>query len=150
MRRYYVLAPVLSIIFLASCGSSGNPASNNVGLFGNWNVTMYPTNSQTPTYVFGLAMSQEGTSTYSGSSITYTGAISPPTNMCINANTMRASATVNSNSQFTITYTDISSNTVITVNGTLVSTSTTVTGNYSNAASSACPASTGTMQMVPQ
>lgn len=149
MRRYYVLIPVVLLVFLVACGS-GNNNVNNVGLFGDWNITMYPTASQNPVYVFGIAMSQEGTNTYSGASIPYTGSISPPSNMCINANEMRASGTLNSNNQFNITFTDISSNTVISVSGTLQPNTTSLTGNYSNAASTACPASSGTMQMIPQ
>ena len=47
---------------------------------GDWNIAMYPTNSPTPVYVFALAMSQEGSSTYSGASIAYNGSVVAPSN----------------------------------------------------------------------
>jgi hypothetical protein len=150
MKRYILcLLPLVLLGTLPGCGS-GNSNPNNVGLFGNWNVVMYPTNNPNPSYVFGLAMSQEGSSTYSGASTTYTGSVAQPTDMCINANSLRATATTTTNGAFTMTITDTSSNTIISVNGTLSSQSTTVSGSYTNPSSSTCKASQGTMSMTPQ
>ena len=148
MRRFYSLLPILLLAVLSGCGGSNN-TTNNYGLYGDWNVAMYQNGSQTAVYVFGLAMSQEG-SNYTGSSIAYDGSVPVPSNMCINANSLRATATTSGN-DYTMTITDTSSNTVITVTGQLESNgSTSVTGNYNNAASATCPASSGTMDMVPQ
>lgn len=152
MRRYYYYAVCLFLAFgTVSCGTglyNNNP--NNVGLYGNWNVVMYPTNDSNPAYVFGLAMSQEGNTTYSGASIAYNGGIAAPSNMCINPNALRATATVNNQSTYTMTITDTTTNTVISVTGSMPAQTTTVSGNYSTVASQACPQSQGTMTMTPQ
>ena len=111
---------------------------------------MYPTNNPNPAYVFALAISQEGNSTYSGASIAYNGSVAVPSNMCINANSLRATATTDSNNNFTLTITDTSSNTIISVRGSLSSQNTTLSGTYTNAASQSCSQSQGTMSMVPQ
>jgi hypothetical protein len=149
MRRWYLLLPTLLLLVLAGCGGSNNTV-NNVALYGNWNVAMYQSNTQTAVYVFGLAMSQLGGTNYSGSSIAYDGSVPVPSNMCINGNTIRATATTNGNN-FNMTLTDTTSGTIITVTGTLESNgSTAVSGNYTNVASATCPASQGTMNMVPQ
>jgi hypothetical protein len=79
---------------------------------------MYPTNDTNPVYVFALAMSQEGSNNYRGGSITYTGSVTAPTNVCINPETLNAVATTNGNN-YTMTITDTSTNTVIAVNGSL-------------------------------
>lgn len=136
----------------AACGTGYNNPATNVGLFGNWNVAMYPTGSTIPVYVFALAISSEGTNNYSGASTTYTGGVAIPTNMCINGKSLSATATTTSSSgTFTMTITDTSSNTIISTNGTVPTTTTsTISGSYSNAASSTCPASSGTMTMVAQ
>jgi len=147
MQRWSRAIPILWLMILAGCGS-GNNTPNNVGLFGNWNITMYPNGSGNPAYVFALAMSQEGND-YSGSSIAYTGSVAAPSNMCIDANTLSATATT-SGSNFTMTVTDASSNTVISVQGSLSSQSTNLSGTYNNPASSTCPESEGTMNMAPQ
>ena len=137
MRRYYYLFSLLILLPALGCGGGGNTI-NNVGLFGNWNITMYP------------AISQEGGSTYSGGSITYTGSVAPTSDMCIHAMSLRVSATVNSDNNYTMTITDTSTNTIISVTGTLPIQTNTVTGNYSTPASQACNQSQGTMTMVPQ
>jgi hypothetical protein len=148
MKRSSYILSLFFLVMLGGCGSGQNSVNNN-GLFGNWNVAMYPTGSTTPAYVFGMAMSQEGTNNYSGASITYNGSVAPPSNMCINANTIRATATT-SGTSYTMTITDTTSNTVISVNGTLATNTTTVNGNYTNAESRTCTASQGTMTMLPQ
>ena len=148
MRRWLYILTVLSLIVLAGCGGNNNPTTN-VGLFGYWNIVMYPTNNANPVYVFGLAMSQEGTNNYSGGSITYTGSVTAPTNMCINPKTLNAVATTNGNN-YTMTITDTSTNTVISVNGSLLSQTGSLTGNYTKAASQSCPASQGTANLAPQ
>ena len=147
MRALSCLLALILAATLAGCGGSNNTPTN-VGLYGNWNVVMYPTGSATPSYVFGLALSQEGTS-YSGGSITNNGGVAAPSNMCIDANTLRASATT-SGSNFSMTVTDSSTNTVISVTGTLASETGQLSGSYSNAASAACTASQGTVVMSPQ
>ena len=150
MKRFSLcLLPLLLLLTLPGCGS-GTSSPKNVGLFGNWNVVMYPTNNPNPAYVFGLAMSQEGNSTYSGASTTYTGSVAQPTDMCINPNSLRATATTNSNGTFVMTITDTATNTIITVNGSLATQTTTVSGTYDNPASQACKASQGNMSMTPQ
>ena len=152
MRRYYyLLLAILLSLSVVSCGS-GNSATNpnNVGLFGNWNIAMYPTNNPNPAYVFALAMSQEGGSTYSGASIAYNGSVPPPSNMCINASSLRATATTNRDNTFTMTITDTSSNTIISVQGSLSSQTTTLAGTYTNPSSQSCSESQGSMSMVPQ
>ena len=148
-RCLLFVLPVVLLGTLPGCGS-GTSNPNNVGLFGNWNVVMYPTNNPNPAYVFGLAMSQEGNSTYSGSSTTYTGGVAQPSDMCINANSLRATATTSTGGTYTMTITDTSTNTIISVNGSLNSQTTTVSGSYTNPASSSCKASQGTMTMTPQ
>jgi hypothetical protein len=150
MRRYYYYLLVTPLLFsTVSCGT-GNNTSGNVGLFGNWNIAMYPTNNLNPSYVFALAMSQEGSSNYSGASIAYTGSVAQPGTMCINPNSLRATATTDSENNFTMTITDTSSGTVIGVTGSLSSQSTTLSGNYNNPPSRSCTQSQGTMSMVPQ
>ena len=79
-----ILLPVFLLACVAGCGT-GNSNPSNVGLFGNWNIAMYPTNDANPAYVFALAMSQLGSSTYSGASIAYNGSVAQPSNMCIDA-----------------------------------------------------------------
>lgn len=149
MRRWFSLLPILLLATIAGCGGSNNTV-NNVALYGNWNVAMYQSGTQNAVYVFGLEMSQLGGSNYSGASIPYNGSVPVPSNMCINGNTIRATATTNGNN-FNMTLTDTSSGTVISVTGTLESNgSTAVSGNYTNVASATCPASQGTMNMVPQ
>jgi hypothetical protein len=154
MRSLPYLLVFSLLAMTAGCGSGYNNPTTNVGLYGDWNVAMYPTSSTTPVYVFALAISQEGNSNYSGASTTYTGTVSIPTNMCISASALSVSAsTITSGSvtSYTMTITDATSDTVITVTGTLPTTTTsTVQGSFSNAASSTCPASAGSMTMVAQ
>ena len=149
MRRLPCLLAVFFLVMTAACGS-GNNAPTNIGLFGNWNVAMYPTGSSTAVYVFGLAISQEGNNNYSGSSTSYTGGVPIPTNMCINSATLRATATTSSGGSFTMMVTDTSSNTIINVQGTLPTQGTTISATYNNAASANCTASSGTVTMVAQ
>ncbi len=149
MRIFSCLLALVLVAALAGCGGSNNTPTN-VGLFGNWNVVTYPTGSQNPSYVFALALSQEGSNNYSGGSIVYNGGIAPPANMCINANTLQATATT-SGTNFTMTVTDTTTATIIRITGTLTSNQvSTVSGNYSNAASPACSSSQGTMTMSAQ
>ncbi|HUI83533.1 MAG TPA: hypothetical protein VL240_04875 [Candidatus Binatia bacterium] len=151
IRRWYYVLPIFLLVFVSACGSGyNNPGTANNGLFGDWNVTMYPSGSQTPAYVFALAMSQEGPSNFTGSSIRYTGSVQAPANMCINANTLSATATVSSGNTFSMTVTDVSSNTAIAVQGTLATGTTDLTGTYSNPPSATCGESRGTMTMSPQ
>ena len=146
----YVLVLVF-VLLLAGCGGNNNNTPNNVGLFGNWNVVMYPTGNANPAYVFALAISQEGTNSYSGSSITYTGSVPAPSGICINASGLRMTGTTNSsNSNFTMTITDPTSQTVITAQGILSSVTTSQSGTYTNPASGSCPASSGTFTMTAQ
>jgi hypothetical protein len=147
MKPCLCLLALLFLVTITGCGGS-NSTPNNVGLFGDWNIAMYPTGGANPVYVFALAMSQEGSS-YSGGSITYNGSVGIPTNMCLNPNDLRATATT-SGTNYNMTITDPATNTTISVNGTLPSGTQTVTGNYNNAASTGCPASQGSMSMVPQ
>jgi hypothetical protein len=149
MRLWSCFIALILVVLNAGCGGSNNTVTN-VGLFGDWNVTMYPTGSTTPVYVFGLAMSQEGSSNYSGGSIAYTGGVAVPSNMCINANALSATATTSGNN-FTMTVTDSTSETVITVHGTLATQNgSSLSGTYSNSASRTCSASSGTVSMIPQ
>ncbi len=154
MRSLSCLLVLSLLAMTAGCGSGYNNPATNVGLYGDWNVAMYPTSSTTPVYVFALAISQEGSNNYSGASTTYTGTVAIPTNMCINGSALSVSATSTTSSSvttYTMTITDATSDTAITVTGTLPTTTTsTVQGSYSNAASSTCPASAGTMTMVAQ
>jgi hypothetical protein len=147
MRRWPCLLSLLLAASLSGCGGNNN-TTNNVGLFGDWNIVMYPTGGTTPSYVFALAISQEGT-TYSGSSITYTGSVAAPSNMCINANALRAQATTSGNN-FTMTVTDTTTDTVITVDGSLATQTGELSGTYSNSATAACQESRGTVAMSPQ
>jgi hypothetical protein len=142
--------PFCLLLTTIGCGgSSGTPT--NIGLFGNWNVAMNPTNSPNAVYVFALAMSQEGSSTFSGSSIPYTGSVPIPSNMCIDPNSLRATATTGSNGQFTMTITDPTSNTIISASGSLNTQGTsTLSGTYNNPPSGSCSQSQGTFNMVPQ
>jgi hypothetical protein len=148
MQRFPYFLALFLLAMVTGCGS-GNNTTSNVGLFGNWNVVMYPTGSTTPSYVFGLAMSQEGNNNYSGASIAYTGGVGVPSNMCIDANALSATASTNG-SNFTMTVTDTTTSTVITVQGSLATQTTTLSGTYSNLASQACVASRGTVTMTPQ
>ncbi len=147
MRTLSCLLTLLLVVTLAGCGGS-NTTPTNIGLFGNWNVVMYAQGSGTATYVFGLALSQEGTN-YSGGSIVYNGSVAAPSNMCINPNTLRATATT-SGSNFNMTITDSTTNTVISVTGTLASQTGQLSGTYTNQASTGCTASQGTVVMSPQ
>lgn len=149
MQRLSYFLALFLLATVAGCGSGNNNTTSNVGLFGNWNVVMYPNGSTTPSYVFGLAMSQEGGNNYSGSSIAYTGGVGVPSNMCIDANTLSATATT-SGSNFTMMITDATTSTVIIVNGSLATQTTTLSGTYNNGASQVCAASRGTMTMTPQ
>jgi len=150
MQRWFYLPTLMLVALTAGCGSGYNNPTTNVGLFGNWNVAMYATGDVNPVYVFGLAISQEGSSNYSGSSITYNGGLTIPTNMCINAKTLSATAST-SGTNFTMTITDATSGTVINVQGTIpTQTTSSISGTYSNAANQSCPASSGTMSMVAQ
>ena len=149
MRRCILFfSSLLITVTLASCGGSNTYGPTNNGLFGNWNIVMYPTGGSSPSYVFALAMSQEGT-TYSGSSITYTGGVAAPSNMCINANALRADASTN-NGNFTMTVTDPTTNTEITVDGSLATQTGQLNGTYSNSATAACQESRGSVVMTPQ
>jgi len=151
MKRLFSTVLAFSLTAaLVACGSGyNNPTTGNNGLFGSWNIVMYPNGTQNPIYVFALAMSQEGTSNYSGSSIAYTGSVPAPGNMCINANALTASATV-SGTNFTMMVTDTTAQTVITVQGVLGTTNTSISGTYTNPASVTCPASSGTVSMAAQ
>ncbi len=147
------LSCLLTMSLLAAITSCGGTNTNptNVGLFGNWNIAMYPTNNPNPVYVFALAMSQEGNSNYSGGSITYTGSVPIPSNMCINGNSLRATATTTANNTFTMTITDSSTNTIISVNGSLANQGTgSLSGTYTTPASQSCSQSQGTVSMVAQ
>ncbi len=148
-RCQLTLLPIVLLALVAGCGTGVNTPSN-VALFGNWNIAMYPTNNANPVYVFALAMSQLGSSTYSGASIAYNGSVAQPSNMCINANSLRATATVGSNNNFTMTITDTSTNTIISVQGSLTTQTNELSGNYTNGSSQACSASQGTVTMIPQ
>jgi len=110
---------------------------------------MYANGSTAPTYVFALAMSQEGGSNYSGSSITYNGSVAIPSNMCINGKTLTANAST-SGSTFNMTINDATSGTVISVQGSLATQTTTLSGTFNNIASQSCVAARGTMSMTPQ
>jgi len=149
MRIFSCLLALILVAALAGCGGSDNTPTN-VGLFGNWNVVTYPTGSQNPSYVFALALSQEGSNNYSGGSIVYDGGVAPPSGMCINANTLQATATT-SGSNFTMTVTDTTTSTIIRITGTLTGGSeSSISGNYSNDASPACSSSQGTVTMSAQ
>lgn len=147
MRRWFCTLPLLWLVTLTGCGGN-NTSPTNVGLFGDWNIVMDPTGSQNPVYVLALAMSQEGPN-YSGGSITYTGSVAVPANMCIDAQTLTAQA-MTSGSDFTTTITDSSSNAVISVTGSLATQTGSIAGTYANAGSASCPASQGTVVMTPQ
>jgi len=150
MRRLAGLLIVFLLVMTAACGSGYNNPPTNVGLYGNWNIAMYPTGSTTPVYVFALAISQEGSNNYSGAPIAYTGSVTVPSNMCINADTLSASATTTNAGTFTMTITDTSSDTVISTTGTVPTESSSISGSYNNPASATCPASSGSMTMVAQ
>ena len=136
------------VLLTAGCGSGNNVPTNN-GLFGDWNIAMFPTGSANASYVFALAISQEGTNNYSGSPITYNGSVPIPSNLCINSNALRSTATTNG-SNFTMMVTDSTSQTVITMQGSLATSTTTLSGTYTNPASQTCAASSGTFSMTPQ
>jgi hypothetical protein len=142
-----VVASIL-VFLTAGCGGGNNSVANN-GLFGDWNIVMYPTGSANASYVFAMAISQEGTNNYSGSSITYTGTVAVPSNQCINSSALRATATT-SGSNFTMTVTDTTTQTVITMTGSLSTFTSTLSGTYTNPASTTCQASSGTFSMTPQ
>lgn len=152
MRLLSGFLVITLLVMAAGCGNGYNSNPTNVGLYGNWNVAMYPTGSNTAVYVFALAISQEGSNNYSGGSTTYNGSISIPTNMCINANSLSVSATTsNGGTSYAMTITDTSSGTVINVTGSVPTTATsTISGTYNNAASQTCSASSGSMTMVAQ
>ncbi len=150
-RSFRVVACLIALIFvlvIAGCGSGNNNNVTNNGLFGDWNIAMFPTGSANASYVFAMAISQEGTS-YSGSPITYTGTVAQPSNQCINTQALRATATT-SGTNFTMTVTDATTQTIITMQGTLATDTTTLTGTYNNPASTTCPASSGSFSMTPQ
>jgi hypothetical protein len=140
------------LVMTAGCGNGYNNNPTNVGLYGNWNVAMYPTGSTTAVYVFALAISSEGSNNYSGGSTTYNGSVAIPSNMCINGNSLSVSATTsNSGTSYAMTITDTSSGTVISVTGSVPTTATsTISGTYNNASSQTCSASSGSMTMVAQ
>ena len=144
-----ILLPIFLLACVAGCGT-GTSSPHNVGLFGNWNIAMYPTNNPNAVYVFALAMSQLGSTTYSGASIAYNGSVTQPGNMCIDPLALRATATVGSNNNFTMTVTDTSSSTIISVTGSLSTVTGELSGNYTNGASQRCSASQGTVTMIPQ
>jgi hypothetical protein len=140
------------LVMTAGCGNGYNNNPTNVGLYGNWNVAMYPTGSTTAVYVFALAISQEGGANYSGGSTKYTGSVGIPSNMCIDGNSLSVSATTsNGGTSYSMTITDTSSGTVIRVTGSVPTTATsTISGAYNNSASQTCSASSGSMTMVAQ
>ncbi len=148
-RSVSCLIALILVAILAGCGSGNNNTPTNVGLFGDWNIAMFPTGSSSAIYVFALAISQEGSNNYSGSPITYNGSVPVPTNMCINSSALRATATT-SGSSFTMTVTDDTTEKVITMQGSLATSTTTLSGTYSNPASQTCKASSGTFSMTPQ
>lgn len=150
MRRLSGLLAIFLLVMTAACGSGYNNPPTNVGLYGNWNVAMYPTGSTTPVYVFAVAISQEGNNNYSGASTTYTGGVAIPSNMCIDGSTLSLTATTTTAGTFNMTITDTNSGTVITANGTVPSTTSSISGSYNNPASTTCPASSGSMTMVAQ
>jgi hypothetical protein len=148
-----MISSLLALFFLAmtaGCGSGNNNTTNNVGLFGNWNIVMFPTGSSNASYVFALAISQEGGNNYSGSPIPYTGSTPVPSNQCINTSVLRSTATTNSSNNFTMTVTDTSTQTVITMTGSLATDTQTLSGTYTNPASTTCSSSSGTFSMTPQ
>jgi len=148
MRRVSYLVGLLLVLMIAGCGG-GNNTPTNVGLFGDWNIVMYPNGNPNPSYVFAMAISQEGTNNYSGSAIAYTGGVPVPSDECIDTAALRASG-VTSGTNFTLTFTDPTTSTVITVQGSLSTQTTTLSGTYTNPASQSCSASSGTMTMTPQ
>ena len=148
MKRLSYFLVLVLLATVTGCGSSNNTPTN-VGLMGNWNVVMYPNGSTTPMFVFALAMSQLGSSNFSGSSITYNGSVGIPSNMCISGNALTATATTSGNN-FTMTVTDTTTQTVITVQGSLATQTTTLSGTYNNLTSQSCSASSGTVTMTPQ
>jgi hypothetical protein len=149
MRRLSCFLVLIPVLLIAGCGSgTSNPSVVN-GLFGDWNIAMYPTGSSNAMYVFALAISQEGSDNYSGSPITYDGTVPVPTNLCINSAALRATATT-TGSNFTMTVTDSTSQTIITMTGSLTTFTNTLSGNYTNPASETCPASSGTFSMTLQ
>ena len=62
----------------AACGNGYNSHPTNVGLFGNWNVAMYPAGSNTAGLCFRPRHLAEGANNYSGGSTTYNGSVSHP------------------------------------------------------------------------
>jgi len=143
------VAAFMPVLVAAGCGSNNNNNNTANGLFGDWNIVMYPTGSPNPSYVFALAIS-EGTNNYSGSPITYTGSVPVPSNQCINSSAIHATATTTS-SNFTMTVTDTTTQTVITMTGSLATNGTNVfSGTYTNPASVTCSASNGTFNMTIQ
>jgi hypothetical protein len=149
MPRWPSFLAAFLLAMTAGCGSGYNNPPTNVGLFGNWNVVMYPTGSTTPVYVFALAISQEGTSNYSGASIAYTGSMPAPAHMCIDANTLSAIAITNG-TNFNMTITDSTTNTIISMQGSLATQASSISATYNNVSNQDCPASSGTVNMVAQ
>ena len=149
VRLVSCLLALILVVLAAGCGSGNNNNNTNVGLFGNWNIVMFPTGSPNPNYVFAMAISQEGSNNYSGSPITYTGTVSMPSDQCINPQALRATATT-SGSNFTMTVTDNTTQTVINMTGTLATGTNVLSGTYNNPASQTCKASTGTFGMTLQ
>jgi hypothetical protein len=149
MRRVICFSLLLPVLMIAGCGSGTNNPGTVNGLFGDWNITMFPTGSSNAMYVFALAISQEGSNNYSGSPITYNGTTPVPSNLCINSSALRATATTNG-SNFTMTVTDSTSQTIITMTGSLTTFTSTLSGTYTNPASETCPASSGSFSMTLQ
>jgi hypothetical protein len=148
MRRLSCFLLLIPVLMIAGCGSgTSNPTVN--GLFGDWNIAMFPTGSSNAMYVFALAISQEGSNNYSGSPITYNGTVPVPSNLCINTSALHATATT-SGTNFSMTVTDSTSQTIITMTGSLSTFTSTLSGTYTNPASESCAASSGTFSMTLQ
>ena len=148
-RLLCCLVALMIVLVIAGCGGSYNNNNNTVGLFGNWNIVMYPTGSPNPSYVFALAISQLGANNYSGSPITYTGSVPVPSGQCINSSAVHSTATTNG-SNFTMTVTDTTTQTVITMTGSLATGTNVLSGTYTNPKSVTCSSSNGTFSMAIQ
>ncbi|HTV64347.1 MAG TPA: hypothetical protein VMD98_02025 [Bryocella sp.] len=149
MRRLSCFLLLIPVLMISGCGSGTSNTGTVNGLFGDWNITMFPTGSSSAMYVFALAISQEGTDNYSGSPITYDGTVPVPSNLCINSSALHATATTNG-SNFTMTVSDSTSETIITMTGSLSTFNDTLSGTYTNPASETCPASSGSFSMTLQ